>query len=112
MSFDPMAVAIDWLDAYRRGDIDQILGLYDEQATVECACDGKPVISGTSAIAAYWRHRIDNCPALSLEDIQPYGERVALSYWTAEGTVAVAFEFNDAGKIRRTQCGPAVPRVS
>ncbi|MGY4370554.1 ketosteroid isomerase-like protein [Bradyrhizobium sp. LB1.3] len=28
MSFDPMAAAIDWLDAYRAGDIKANVGMY------------------------------------------------------------------------------------
>lgn len=34
MSIDPMAAAIDWLDAYRAGDIETILGMYAEDAVI------------------------------------------------------------------------------
>ena len=38
MSFDPMAIAIDWLDAYRAGNIEAILEMYAEDAVVHCGC--------------------------------------------------------------------------
>ena len=41
-SFDPMAVAIDWLDAYRAGDIEAILEIYAEDAVVHCGGASKP----------------------------------------------------------------------
>ncbi len=33
--FDPIAVAVDWLDAGKLGDLDGLLDLYDERATLE-----------------------------------------------------------------------------
>jgi ketosteroid isomerase-like protein len=34
MSFDPMAAAVDWLDAYRAGDIDAILQMHAGDAVI------------------------------------------------------------------------------
>lgn len=67
---DPMAVAVDWLDAYRATRINQIVGMYRRDAVIECACEGRKIIHGGEAIAAYWRHRFVESPALDLEDIQ------------------------------------------
>ncbi|WP_407113136.1 nuclear transport factor 2 family protein [Bradyrhizobium sp. LMG 9283] len=58
MSFDPMAVAIDWLDAYRAGDIEAILDMYAEDAVVHCGCGGVKTISGREALRAYWLDRL------------------------------------------------------
>ena len=44
---------------------------------------------------------------LELEDIQPVGDTVVVSYRTGEGPVHVVFSFNADGKIARTHCGPA-----
>jgi ketosteroid isomerase-like protein len=41
---DPMAVAVDWLDAYRAASIDQIVGIYSPDAVIECACGGRNII--------------------------------------------------------------------
>ncbi len=57
MSFDPMATAVDWLDAYRAGDIQAILEMYAEDAVVHCGCDeltntgreGPPSLLGCSS---------------------------------------------------------------
>ncbi|MHC4043484.1 hypothetical protein [Bradyrhizobium sp. 23AC] len=49
-----MAIAIDWLDAYRAGDIEAILGMYAEGAVVRCGCGGVKTITGNEALRAYW----------------------------------------------------------
>jgi len=36
--WDPMAVAVDWLDAYRAARINQIVGMHSPDAMIECAC--------------------------------------------------------------------------
>jgi hypothetical protein len=51
--FDPLAVAVDWLDAAKLGDLDGLLGLYDERATLECDCEGV-VLTGRQSLSAYW----------------------------------------------------------
>jgi hypothetical protein len=38
--FDPLATVIDWLDACRAGEIDSLLALYDNRATLHCDCEG------------------------------------------------------------------------
>ena len=43
---DPMAVAVDWLDAYRAARINQMVGMYSPDAVIDCACGGNKVISG------------------------------------------------------------------
>jgi ketosteroid isomerase-like protein len=47
-SFDPMAAAIDWLDAYRASDL-SIADLYSESAALEC-CNGQATVVGRAAI--------------------------------------------------------------
>jgi ketosteroid isomerase-like protein len=48
-----MAVAVDWLDAYRAASIAQIVGMYSPDAMIECACGGSKIINGQEGIAAY-----------------------------------------------------------
>jgi hypothetical protein len=40
MTFDAMAAAVDWLDAYCAADIEAILKLFAYDALVECRCAG------------------------------------------------------------------------
>ena len=54
MSFDPMAAAIDWLDAYRAGDIEGSLRMYADDAVVRCGCGGTKTITGKERLRAYW----------------------------------------------------------
>ena len=79
---DPMAVAVDWLDAYRAVRLNQIVGMYSRDAMIECACGGRKIVHGQEAIAAYWRHRLIESPALDLEDLQVDGGAVVVSYRT------------------------------
>ena len=56
--FDPLAVVVDWLDACRLGELDTLLDLYDEQATLECDCE-LVSLTGRKAIAAYWAPKLE-----------------------------------------------------
>src|ERR1700709_552483 len=55
---DPVATVVDWLDACRNRHIHTLLELYDEAATLECACDGQQSLTGRAALEAYWRPRL------------------------------------------------------
>ena len=105
--FDAMAVAIDWLDAYRSAKLDAILSLYDDDASLECGGDGQTILVGKPALKQYWIQRFVENPALELEDLQPEGEDVALAFQTREGLVRVVLSFNAVGKITRSRFGPA-----
>lgn len=102
-----MAIAIDWLDAYRSANLDAILSLYDDEASLECGCDGRKILVGKIALEKYWSRRFTERPALDLDDLQPDGEGVALAYNTSDGVVRTTFAFNALGKITRTRCGPS-----
>lgn len=103
-SFDPMAAAVDWLDAYRAADLD-IANLYARDATVEC-CDGHTTLVGRTAIAQYWRMRFLQKPAGVLEDLQANGDTVVVSYAVPGETLQVTLEFSEAGEISRSSCSP------
>jgi ketosteroid isomerase-like protein len=105
--FDTMAIAVDWLDAYRSGNLNAILNFYDDEASLECGCGGQKILVGKAALREYWVRRLAEPAALELEDLQPDGDDVALAYSTDEGLVRAVFSFNDAGKIARSRCGPS-----
>ncbi len=67
MSFDPMAAAVAWFDAYRAGDIETILAMYAEDAVVHCSCEGIKIITSTDSLRAYWDDRLRKRPASHLE---------------------------------------------
>lgn len=54
MSFDPMSAAVDWLDAYRAGDMEIILAMYAEDAVVHCGCGGIKIITSNDSLRAFW----------------------------------------------------------
>ena len=105
--FDAMAVAVDWLDAYRAAKVDALLDLYDDEASLECGCGGQKVLVGKLALRQYWIKRFAERPLIELEDIGPTSDGIALAYQTSEGLVRVVFSFNATGKIARTHCGPS-----
>ena len=72
--FDPLAVAVDWLDAGKLGDLDGLLSQYDERATLECNCEGV-VLTGRQSLSAYWAPKLESklAAAFTLDDITPTG---------------------------------------
>src|SRR2546429_9701890 len=108
--FDPLALVVDWLDTCRSRDINALLGLYDERATLECACEHVSLI-GPKSIAAYWAPKLDGktVTAFTLDDITLTGDGVQVDYQSYEGKpVRIHFRFSPSGKILHTSCCPLV----
>src|SRR4029077_19125410 len=98
--FDPMAIAIDWLDAYRAASL-SIVDMYAEDASLECACDGRKVLVGRRAVTAYWKQRFVETPAHELEDLQ-FGDGIAVTFRVPDGIVRAVLNFEACGKIKRS----------
>ena len=104
----PLAVAIDWLDACRWRDLDRLLDLYDERATVECDCEGV-VLTGRQSLSAYWQPKLESKlpAAFALGDVSPTGDGVQVDYQNCEGKpVRIHFRFTPSGTIAHTRCDP------
>jgi hypothetical protein len=107
-TFDPLAVAVDWLDAGRSGDLDALLDLYDERATLECDCEDV-MLTGRRALSAYWEPKLDYLSenAFSLNDMVLTGDGVQVDYQSYQGKpVRIHLRFTPSGKIAHTSCGP------
>ena len=106
--FDPLAVAIDWLDSAKLGDLDGLLGLYDERATLEC--DRVHVrLTGRKWIAAYWAPKLESKAVLAfcLNDMALTADGVQVGCQDHEGKpLRMDFRFSPSGKILHTSCGP------
>jgi hypothetical protein len=109
-SFDPMAAAIDWLDAYRAASF-SIVDMYSINGALECGCDGSKTIYGRVAMTEYWRHRFDERPAGELIDLRPDGDDIIVSYAVPGEIVQVILQFDNDGKVRRSQCGPTTGKT-
>jgi hypothetical protein len=110
--FDAMAVVVDWLDACRNQNVEQLLDACAADAELECACEGVS-ISGRGALAAYWKPKLASFApaAFGIEEITPDGDDVLLDYLNFEGKrVRIHFAFDAEGKIALTRCEPAPPR--
>jgi hypothetical protein len=106
---DPVATVVDWLDACRSRHIMALLDLYDEAATLECACDGLESLTGRAALEAYWRPRLaaPSPGSFAMDDVTANSEGVVLDYQNHEGTpVRIHFRFSATGKILHTRCAP------
>jgi hypothetical protein len=106
--FDPLAVVVDWLDACRWGELDALLNLYDERATLECDCE-RVSLTGRKWIAAYWAPKLESKAVLafSLNDMALTADGVRLDYQGNEGKpLRMHFRFSPSGKILHTSCGP------
>ena len=93
-SVDPMAAAIDWLDAYRASDL-SIADLYSESAALEC-CNGQATVVGRAAITEYWRLQFAESPAGEHEGLQAEGDELVVRQ--------TALEFGDTGEIVKSRC--------
>lgn len=103
--FDPLAVAIDWLDAYSGVAWDQIVAMYSQQAVIECGCGSHTRISGREHIAAYLLHQMVEYPSLGLQDIWMEGENVVLDFRTNMGIIRAVLQIALDGTITRCSCG-------
>lgn len=104
-----MAAAIDWLDAYRAGDIEAILEMYAEDAVVHCGCcGGVKTITSREALRAYWVDRLREHPADKLDDLNPlHDDGTIISYTTNTGIMSALLAFDAAGRIKELNCNPS-----
>jgi hypothetical protein len=107
--FDPMGVVVDWLDACRARRLDDVLNLYDERASLRCACEGS--YHGRDDLTRYWSKRLAGAvkQAFSLTDLalDNDGDKpgVVLDYVAYNGKpVRIRFRFTQAGKIAESVC--------
>lgn len=105
MSFDPMAAAVDWLDAYRAGDIEAILEMYADDAMVYCDCD-ELAVSGREGLQSYWVARLQKYPVAELDNLELSYGAAMISYICGENVVKAVLSFDEAGKITTQSCDP------
>ncbi len=109
--FDKVAIVVDWLDACRGGNLDMLLDLYADDASLESAHEGVAV-SGRSQLAAYWAPKLAALSpgAFALEQIAPVADGVMLDHADADGRlVRTTFSFNAEGGISRSRSEPLSP---
>lgn len=104
-TFDPMAAAVDWLDAYRAGSL-TIVSMFSRNAVLECGCDGQTMLIGHTALAEYWYRRFTEKPAGELIDLQSDGNSIVVIYRVPGGSIRALLSFDEKGKIEHCRCGP------
>ncbi|MBR0872941.1 nuclear transport factor 2 family protein [Bradyrhizobium tropiciagri] len=107
MSFDPMAAAIDWLDAYRAADLEAIVSMHADSAVVYCKCCVSETIASRARLRAFWQERfLDDCVPSELRDIQPASHGTSISFVTPRGLTTAVLHFDADGKIANMEWGP------
>ena len=104
-SFDPMAAAIDWLDAYRSASL-SIVDMYHPDAALHCGCNGNTTLTGQRATLDYWRQRFLEKPAGDLNELSADNDQIVLSYSVPGGEVQAVLKFATNGQILRSDCAP------
>jgi limonene-1,2-epoxide hydrolase len=105
-TFDPLVVVAAWLDACRWRELDALLNLYDERATLECDCEHVR-LTGRKWIAAYWAPKLESKAVLafSLNAMALTADGVRVEYQDYEGKpLRMDFCFSPSGKILHTSC--------
>src|SRR5262245_56307546 len=109
--FDRSSVVGDWLDACRSAQLDALLNLYEERATLVCDCDGVN-LEGRNSLAIYWKSKLESkaASAFTLDDMILTGDEIQLDCQSCKGKpVRVHFRFSPLGKILHTGFCP-LPR--
>jgi len=99
MSFDPMAAAVDWLDAYRTRDLEAVLSMFTDDAIVECNCCGTERLEGREQLRAFWPKQFEQCGASEVQNLQLAGDGVVISYIACDGLIDTSIRFSPDGKI-------------
>jgi hypothetical protein len=108
--FDPVGVAIDWLDACRQRRLADLLELYADEATIDC-CDGRRFV-GRSGLLRCWSEKLRAATegAFELDEVLPEADCVRLDHRDHDGSaVRTRFWFDETGSIVRTRCAPLEP---
>lgn len=109
MSFDPMAAAVDWLDAFRSADLECLANMFADKAVIECRCCCAASVTGEDDLRAFWERRLADCAPFELDDLQPSGDGVMLTYAMRGGLVAATLDFDAVGQIVSLQCDLVTP---
>ena len=108
-AIEPAILARRFLHACKSGDLQQVMNLYDADATLECACSAQAVYAGIGAIGQYWAPKIaaQHPQAFSLLEADRDGESLRFDDRSYEGKpVRMYLRVNASGKIVSSACAP------
>jgi hypothetical protein len=106
---DPIGLAMDWLETCKRKQVTALAKLYAETAIFECEGECFGNLVGRDRILQYWQPKFAFPPPrpFKLEQVWPDVAGIALVYrYLDEPLVRISFQFDAAGRIERSRCGP------
>ena len=105
---DHSGIVVDWLDACQSRKLDALLNLYEEQATLNCDCDGVN-LAGRNSLAVYWKSKLERmaASAFTLGGMILAGDEIQVQCQSCKGKpVRIHFRFSPLGKILHTRFSP------
>ena len=105
-TFDPLAVVVDWLDAGRSGNLDALLDLYEEGATLHCLCENATLV-GRKSFAAYWAPKLKNKlgSAFTLDEVVLFGN-IVQSAINPSACISVIIHISVRDRLRQPEKSP------
>jgi hypothetical protein len=107
---DPLIQVRRWMTMAKAGDLTGLVGIYSEDATLECGCNNQAAYVGSGAIWEYWAPKLRSAVplAFSLVKATRDDERVMVEYLGYEAKpITMVLTFDAMGKIARSECAPA-----
>ncbi|MGV3633945.1 MAG: nuclear transport factor 2 family protein [Pseudorhodoplanes sp.] len=107
---DPLIQVRRWMTMAKAGDLTALVGMYSENASLECGCAGQVAYVGSTAIREYWSPKLRSPAPLAFSLIKATRDnaRVVVEYLGYEAKpITMIVTFDATGKIARSECAPA-----
>jgi hypothetical protein len=107
---DPLIQVRRWMTMAKAGDLTGLVGMYSEDATLECGCTSQAAYVGSGAIWEYWAPKLQSAVPLAFSLVKATRDdpRVVVEYLGYEAKpITMILTFDATGKIARSECAPA-----
>lgn len=107
---DPVIQVRRWMTMAKAGDLTGLVGMYREDATLECGCTSQAAYVGSGAIREYWAPKLQSAVPLAFSLVKATRDdaRVVVEYLGYEAKpITMILTFDATGKIARSECAPA-----
>jgi hypothetical protein len=107
---DPLIQVRRWMTMAKAGDLIGLVGMYRDDAALECGCTRQAAYVGSGAIWEYWESKLRSARplAFSLIKASKKDTRVVVEYLGYEAKpITMILTFDETGRIARSECAPA-----
>lgn len=110
LRIDPLIQVRRWMTVAKAGDLTALVGMYCEDATLECGCSRQTAYVGSGSIREYWAPKLTSAAPLAFSLVKATRDdaRVVVEYLGYEAKpITMMLTFDETGKIARSECAPA-----